>query len=260
MLRAESLSLKQPGRSLVDGLTVEFRRGERWAILGVNGAGKSTLLHALAGLTAPSGGLVRLGGVPVEGQPRKRLARELGVLLQEEAREYWGSVHDFVMLGRYARTRSLFGPTDADREIALRALDALDLRALSGRAYRSLSGGERQRARLAALLAQEPAVFLLDEPLQHLDLAHQVALLERLSEEAANGALIVLVLHDLLFASRYCDHALLLYGDGRHAHGSAQEILQPRLLGELYRFPLQAYRLGEENVLLPARVHGSPRV
>jgi len=261
MLRAEGISLHLPGRSLVRALDLELRPGERWALLGMNGAGKSTLLQVLAGLRAPEEGAVALNGTPLGEQPRKMIARRLGVLLQEEPREYWGSVYDYVMLGRYPHARNLFGPTAADREIALAALAALDLASLAARAYRSLSGGERQRARIAALIAQEPDALLLDEPLQHLDLAHQVALFEELvAHSTRRGALVVVVLHDLLFATRYCDRALLLYGDGRHLHGPVREICTPERLGQLYRFPLQAHDLAGERVLLPSRAPRVPRV
>lgn len=241
-------------RSLIENLDLDLGPGECWAVLGMNGAGKSTLLHVLAGLRAPEAGAIALDRAPIRELPRKTVASRLGVLLQEETREYWGSVHDYVMLGRYPHARSIFGPVAADREIALAALAALDLEPLAQRAYRSLSGGERQRARIAALIAQQPAIFLLDEPLQHLDLAHQVALLDELSGlSVRRSALVVMVLHDLVLASRYCDRVLLLYGDGRHLHGEAHAIFTPERLGELYRFPLQAHQLGGERVLLPAR-------
>lgn len=261
MLRAEHLSLHLPERSLVRELDLEFRPGERWAVLGMNGAGKSTLIQVLAGLRRPEEGSVALDGTPVREQPRRTVARRLGVLLQEETREYWGSVYDYVMLGRYPHARNLFGPAVTDREIALAALSALDLAPLAARAYRSLSGGERQRARIAALIAQQPDALLLDEPLQHLDLAHQVALLEQLvAQSERRSALVVLVLHDLVFAMRYCDRALLLYGDGRHFHGPVAEICTPQRLGELYRFPLEAHDLQGERVLLPSRAPQERRV
>ncbi len=261
MLRAEGVSLRLPERSLVEALEVEFRAGERWAVLGVNGAGKSTLIQVLAGLRVPDGGVVALKGMPIREQSRRSVARCLGVLLQEETRDYWGSVYDYVMLGRYPHARGLFGPAAADRDTVLAALDALDLRTLAARAYRSLSGGERQRARLAALIAQQPDILLLDEPLQHLDLAHQVGLLELLAGQSRpRSALIVLVLHDLMFALRYCDRVLLMYGDGRHLHGPASEMCTPDRLGALYRFPLEAHDLDGERVLLPARTSRNRRV
>lgn len=254
MLRAERLSLAYPGRTLLEGLTLEFRPGQVWAVLGRNGSGKSTLLHVLAALRRPQAGAALLDGVPLDSMPRRRLARRIGVLLQEETHEFWGSVRDFVLLGRYPHALSPFGWHMDDEAVARGEIESLHLAGLADRAFATLSGGERQRARAAALFAQRPLVYLLDEPLQHLDLSHQVAVLERLAREAReHGAVVVMVVHDLLFASRYCDRFLLLHGDGRFAHGGAQEVLDAGHLGELYGFPLDTVEAGGDRLFLPRR-------
>jgi iron complex transport system ATP-binding protein len=257
MLRTDGLRLAYPGQVLVDGLSIEFQPGQVWAVLGRNGSGKSTLLHALAALRQPEAGHVMLHDAMVGTVPRRTLARHIGVLLQEESREFWGSVRDYVLLGRYPHARSPFGWSVEDERIADREIEALHLGGLRNRAFASLSGGERQRARAAALFAQRPAVYLLDEPLQHLDLPHQVAVLERLSMEARNGgAIVVMVLHDLLFAARYCNRFLLLFGDGRFSVGPADEALTADHLGELYGFPLVPVEVGGDRLFLPGRQSG----
>jgi iron complex transport system ATP-binding protein len=257
MLRTEGLRLAYPGQLLVDGLSIEFQPGQVWAVLGRNGSGKSTLLHALAALRQPEAGSVLLRDATVGALPRRALARRIGVLLQEESREFWGSVRDYVLLGRYPHARSPFGWSADDERIAESEIEALHLGALRNRAFASLSGGERQRARAAALFAQRPDVYLLDEPLQHLDLPHQVAVLERLSNEALNrGAIVVMVLHDLLFAARYCSRFLLLFGDGRSSIGPADEALTADHLGELYGFPLVPVEVGGDRLFLPGRQSG----
>jgi iron complex transport system ATP-binding protein len=254
MLRAEHLSLGYPGRTLLEGLTLEFRVGQVWAVLGRNGSGKTTLLHALAALRLPQAGVALLDGAPLDSMPRRRLARRVGVLLQEETHEFWGTVRDFVLLGRYPHALSPFGWHMDDEAVARAEIESLHLADLADRAFATLSGGERQRARAAALFAQQPLVYLLDEPLQHLDLPHQVAVLERLAREAReHGAVVIMVVHDLLFASRYCDRFLLLYGDGRFAHGGAQEVLGAGQLGELYGFPLDVVEAGRDRLFLPRR-------
>lgn len=260
MLRAEHLSLSVPGRMLVDGLTLEFGPGQIWAVLGRNGSGKSTLLHALAALRRPQSGTAILDGVSLGSMSRRSLARRIGVLLQEEPHEFWGSVRDYVLLGRYPHANSPFGWSAEDESVARGEIEALHLTGLARRAFATLSGGERQRTRAAALFAQRPAVYLLDEPLQHLDLPHQVAVLDRLAREAHDrGAVVVMVLHDLLFASRYCNRFLLLYGDGRFVHGAAQEVLNAADLGELYGFPLDAMEAGGERLFLPRKFSGGIR-
>jgi iron complex transport system ATP-binding protein len=254
MLRIDDLRLAYPGRTLVERLSAEFRPGEIWALLGRNGSGKTTLLHALAALRRAQAGRVLLDDALIGALPRRALARHIGVLLQEESREFWGSVRDYVLLGRYPHARSPFGWSAQDESIAQYEIEAMHLHTLGDRAYVSLSGGERQRARAAALFAQQPLIYLLDEPLQHLDLPHQVALLERLSGQARDrGAIVVMALHDLFFAARYCSRFLLLFGDGRCKTGTADEALTANHLGELYGFPLTQVEAGGERLFLPVR-------
>jgi iron complex transport system ATP-binding protein len=214
-------------------------------------------LHALAALRQPESGNVVLRNALVGTLPRRALARHIGVLLQEESREFWGSVRDYVLLGRYPHARSPFGWSVEDERIAEDEIKALHLGGFADRPFASLSGGERQRVRVAALFAQRPAVYLLDEPLQHLDLPHQVAVLDRLSIEARNGgAVVVMVLHDLLFAARYCNRFLLLFGDGRFSFGPADQALTAEHLGELYGFPLVPVEVGGDRLFLPGRQSG----
>lgn len=254
MLHTDAVALRFPGRTLVEGLSADFLPGEVWGVLGRNGSGKSTLLHALAALTTPQSGTVTMDGKPVASQSRRAVARRLGTLLQEESREFWGSARDYVLLGRYPHARSAFGWARDDELIADAEMRALHLDDLAGRSYVSLSGGERQRARLAALFAQRPGIYLLDEPMQHLDLPHQVAVLERLAREARqNAAVVVMVLHDLLFAARYCNRLLLLSGDGHFRMGAASAVMNAENLGKLYGFPLVAVDAGGERLFLPGQ-------
>lgn len=254
MLRAERLTLAHPQRRLLEALTLEFLPGEVWAVLGRNGSGKSTLLRALAGLHQPTGGGVQVGGRPLAVLPRRELALRIGILLQEETREFWGSVRDYVLLGRYPHARGLFGWGVHDYEIAQAEMAAVHLTDLAARPYATLSGGERQRARVAALFAQRAPVLLVDEPLQHLDLAHQVVVLERLRRQARDcGTVVILVLHDLLLAGRYCDHFLLLEGDGGASHGARGDILGGERLSRLYGVALDAVEVDGETLLLPSR-------
>ena len=251
MLRAEGLSIAFPGRTLVDGLSVEFGAGRVWAVLGRNGSGKSTLLRSLAGLQLPQAGRVLLDGVALHSIDRREAASRIGVLLQEETAEFWGTARDYVLMGRHPHADGVFGWSQTGEGIAAAEIAAQNLGALASRAYTTLSGGERQRTRAAALFTQRPRIYLVDEPLQHLDLAHQIGLLERLALEARQGALVIMVLHDLLFASRYCDHFLLLHGDGRSDAGPREQALDAERLSRLYGFPLDAVEVRGERLFLP---------
>jgi iron complex transport system ATP-binding protein len=238
-LTAEALTLGFPGRILCRGLSFAVSSGECWAVLGNNGSGKTTLMHALAGVRNPIAGSVRIDHAPLPVLAAAKRARLIGLLLQEETTEFWGSVLDYVALGRYPHRRSLLG-YDAEAEgLARSQLERMDLARAADQALSTLSGGERQRARLALVLTQDPALFLLDEPLQHLDLRHQMQALDCFATLArGSGRAVVMALHDPTLAGRHCDHAILLYEDEPPLAGSAERVLTSENLERLYRVPL----------------------
>lgn len=238
-LAAIGVTLGFPGRTLVRNASFEVQTGECWAVLGNNGSGKTTLLHTLAGIHQPSGGRVVLDGVPLSTLGASARARRIGLLPQEERVEFWGSVLDYVCLGRYPHRRSLLGWDAHDEERARAELQQMDLAHLADRALDTLSGGERQRARLAQVCTQDPAFYLLDEPLLHLDLRHQQRVLERMTGLArAARTAVVMVLHDPAVAVRCCDRALLLFESGAALAGSAAEVLSADHLERLYGVPV----------------------
>jgi iron complex transport system ATP-binding protein len=254
MLRADRLRLAVPGRVLVEGLTFEAKPGEIWGVLGANGTGKTTLVHALAGLAAPASGSVEIENRDVAGMAAHERAALLGVLLQQEDVEFWGDALDYVLLGRYphkARS-SWLDWSPQDRELARAALVAVGMEAGAARSYATLSGGERQRVRLAQVLAQAPRVFLLDEPLQHLDLRYQaqtLAVFRALAERERRA--VVMVLHDAVWAAGSCTHALVLYEGGRSDAGPAGEILTRVRLEEAYGCPLTELARGSGRAFVP---------
>lgn len=256
MLRAEEIDIAYPGRVLVEDLRIEFAAGQVWGVLGRNGSGKSSLLHVLAGLTPPRQGRIALEGRPLASLARREVAARVGILFQEETTEFWGSVRDYVLMARHPHATGVLDWSPEDEHIASTELERQHLAPFAERPFASLSGGERQRTRAAALFAQRPQVFLVDEPLQHLDLPHQVLFLEMLTAQARAGGLVVVILHDLVFAGRFCDHFLLLHGDGRYDAGSRAEMFDADRLGRLYGFPLQATDVAGERLLLPRSAPG----
>lgn len=241
MLRCDGLTLAVPGRTLCSDLNFVLEAGQMWAVLGRNGSGKTTLIHALAGLQAGVRGTVALDGHRLEETDSASRARAIGVLLQIEDAEFWGSALEYVLLGRFPHARSWFGWQREDEAAALAALGAVGLEPFAARTFTTLSGGERQRVRIAQVLAQDPRVFLLDEPLQHLDLRHQVetlALFRRLALE--EGRAVAMVLHDTLWPGRFCTHALLVH-DGGALAGPAQDVLTRTRLEQLYGCSLEEF-------------------
>jgi len=224
--------------SVVRGLTMDIAPGQCWAVLGNNGSGKTTLLHTLAGIRAPRAGAVTLEEHALRDLDAAERARSIGLLLQEEPLEFWGSVLEYVGLGRYPHRRARFAPALEDERIAREQLDLLELSAFAGRPLASLSGGERQRARLALVLTQQPIYYLLDEPLQHLDLRHQARILAHFAKLAAGGAAVVIVLHDPALAQRHCDHALLVFDRGAPLSGTCETVLTAANLERLYGIPV----------------------
>ena len=237
-LSARGLEAGFTHHSVVRGLTVDIAPGQCWAVLGNNGSGKTTLLHTLAGIRAPRAGAVTLEERALRDLDAAERARRIGLLLQEESLEFWGSVLEYVGLGRYPHRRARLAPALEDERIAREQLDLLELTAFAGRPLASLSGGERQRARLALVLTQQPVYYLLDEPLQHLDLRHQARVFAHFAKLAAGGAAVVIVLHDPVLAQRHCDHALLVFDRGAPLSGACETVLTAANLERLYGIPV----------------------
>jgi iron complex transport system ATP-binding protein len=225
-LTAFQLTLHTGTRTLVESLDLTLEPGEVLGVLGANGAGKSTLLTVLAGLATPKSGRVTLDGQPLASLPPLTRAQHIGLLPQGDESGFFGSIADFVSLGRYP-----FGGVSNDLAPHLATWELSDL---AHRPLATLSGGERQRARLAQLAVQVPRIALLDEPLTHLDPAHQARLLAWARGEADTGKTGVLTLHDPNWAACHCDRLLFLFGDGRWQLGSPAELLTPASLEALY--------------------------
>jgi iron complex transport system ATP-binding protein len=230
----EARDLHLAGR--LDGISATFEPGAITAICGPNGAGKSSLIETLAGLLAPDGGAVLLGGELLAAlHPRER-ARRIGYLPQHGEVAWDLSVRALVMLGRLPHGDRAAEPVE-------RALAALDLEALAERPASTLSGGERARALLARVLAGEPQWILADEPLAALDLAHQLALLGKLRQAAAAGTGVVLVLHDLALAMNHATRVLVLESGRLAADGAPETALSEATIARTWGVP--ARWLGE---------------
>ena len=240
MLEAAGLGLTAGNRELIRALDLSLAPGQCCALLGRNGSGKSSLILALAGLREPQSGKVALDGTPLAAYRRAELARRIAVLLQDEDTDFWGSVLDYVMLGRYPHSRSAWGRDEEGAALARRRLAEFDLADRSSQAYRTLSGGERQRARIAQVLLQDADILLLDEPLQHLDLRHQGQVMRTLSKCAADGKTVLAALHEPGHAARHCGFSLLLYDAGRASLGRSSDMLTQANLEALYQCRLEA--------------------
>lgn len=238
-LETSGLDIRIGSARVCRQLSLQINAGERWAILGRNGAGKTTLLHTLAGLHRPDSGTVELDGEALDNLSRRLIARQVGVLLQDHLDAFPASVIETVLIGRHPYLGALQWEGPDDYAIARAALHAVELDGLENRNVATLSGGERRRLGIATLLTQDPAVLMLDEPTNHLDVHQQIRILDLLqSRSQSEQKTLLLVMHDLNLAVRYCDRFLLLFGTGETAQGNADEVLTRPILERLYGHPM----------------------
>ncbi len=234
-LSAESVTLAYGDRVVVEDLDLTLAAGRITAIVGANGCGKSTLLRALARLITPRSGQVLLDGTRLHDLPSKEVARVLGLLPQSPIAPEGIVVASLVGRGRHPHQRMLAGWTAQDYESVAAALDLTGTADLADRPVDELSGGQRQRVWIAMVLAQETDILLLDEPTTFLDIAHQVEVLDLLTDlNRDRGTTIVMVLHDLNLAARYADE-LVAVKDGRvHAIGSPESVVTEPIMRDVF--------------------------
>ncbi|MEU6312557.1 ABC transporter ATP-binding protein [Streptomyces sp. NPDC047014] len=230
-ITAEGLSWSASGTPVVRGVDVDIAPGETVALLGPNGSGKSSLLRCLAGLRTPDTGTVRYDGTPVRELGARGIARRVAFVEQDSGPDTGLRVADVVGLGRTPFRDRWRGPDAHDRAVVAAALERVGLAHLAGRSWQGLSGGERRRAHIARALAQQPYGLLLDEPTNHLDVKHQLELMELL---AGTDRTVLVALHDLTLAARYCDRLLLLHHGRLIASGTPAEVLTAGNLARVF--------------------------
>lgn len=235
MLRLGNVDADYGVRRVLHQVSLELEAGEMIGVAGPNGAGKSTLVRLLSKVISPTGGEIWLDGVEYRRISRPALARQVAVVPQAPLLPPAFTAMDLVLLGRTPHLGLLARESNRDRRIAQDALEATQALHLAGRRLGELSGGERQRVVIARALAQQPRLLLLDEPTAFLDIGSQLAVLELVRNLNQTQAMTVLaVFHDLSLAAQYCDR-MILFGEGRiRAAGSAETVLRPDLLRELY--------------------------
>ncbi|WP_027897723.1 heme ABC transporter ATP-binding protein [Zestomonas thermotolerans] len=235
MLCVENLGVCRGAKTVLSDVQLELRPGEVLGVLGPNGAGKSTLLGALCGELQPSGGAVLLDERPLGAWSGPERARRLAVLPQSSTLSFAFRVEEVVGMGRLPHASG----RQRDAEIIAAALAAADAGHLVGRSYLELSGGERQRVHLARVLAQlwpgaTGQSLLLDEPTSMLDPLHQHTTLQAARDFAGRGVAVLVILHDLNLAARYCDRILLLDRGRPHALGTPEEVLRAEPLQAVF--------------------------
>jgi len=236
-LQTKDLSCGYGNSVVLRDVTFTLKRGDFVGIIGPNGSGKTTLLRAISGFLQVREGEILVEGESLDSLGHKRLAAKVAVVTQTPETMPPFTVGEFALLGRIPHWRRLqFLEGKRDHTVTQRALELTGISHLKDRPLRELSGGERQLASVARALAQEPQLLFLDEPTAHLDIGHQVQimdLLKRLNREASLTA--VVVLHDLNLAGFYCDRLILLHTGRLFREGHPKDVLTESILEEVYR-------------------------
>jgi len=252
LLAPSALSVTIGSQAICTNFDFDLQSGEYWGVLGGNGIGKTTLLNTLAGLHPAAQGDIQLDGKSLRRWKRKCLARKLGMLFQDSVDTFPATVLEIAMTGRYPYLSFLAIEGKEDFEIVARALDDVALDNMAERQIDTLSGGERRRLALAALLVQDPLIWLLDEPTNHLDLHHQISLLSLIVARAGkNSGALIMVLHDVNLVMRFCTHAMLMIDHDNIICGQVTDVLTIENLARLYQHPVKQVQADGGSFFFP---------
>ncbi len=236
MLEIRNLICGYDAKFLLQEINLKVEDGELIGIIGPNGSGKTTLLRAITKVLKPKKGEILLKGKNIWDMGFRELAREIAVVSQSSDASFM-SVKEFVLLGRIPHYKKFqFFETKGDEEIARKYMTLTDTLRFENQPVGQISGGERQLAVIARAMAQEPELLLLDEPTAHLDITHQVAVLDlirRLNKEF--GLTVIMVLHDLNLAGEYCNRLILINDGQLHKMGEPAEVLTYEIIEEVYK-------------------------
>jgi len=220
---------------ILKDISTALPRGKVTGIIGPNGSGKTTLIKNLSRVLSPDGGSISVLGKALSGYRQKELALVTGMVFQEKETTFEFSVFDLVMMGRYPYKKKFEMENDEDRLKVLEALEKTDVLALKDKCFTALSGGEKQRVMIARALAQEPEILILDEPIAHLDLHHQVEILNLLRRLVKEKQISVLmILHDLNFAYGFCDEVVLLRKGRIYKQGDPRQVITKENIKQVY--------------------------
>jgi iron complex transport system ATP-binding protein len=243
---------------VLNDVSLGFAEGRFTALVGPNGCGKSTLIKAIMGFLPHSQGDITLGGASLRNIQRRDLARRIAYLPQENYCPDHISLAELVELGGYARYSLFGGPGERDRSLFAEALVTVGLEGLAARPVNDLSGGQRQRAWIAMILAQDTDIILLDEPVNHLDIHFQYAILDLLRTLTLRGKTIVAVLHDLNLTAAFADDVVMMR-DGRIvAQGRTADTINARSVRDVFDFDADVFVRGGRLVCLPAPAPQAP--
>lgn len=249
MIEVKSVSKRYEDQLVLQNVSETLPSSGITSIIGPNGAGKSTLLSVISRLLAPDQGQVLIDSLNVNDTNSEQLAKVMSVLRQENHFTSRLSVYDLVSFGRYPYTKGRLNKED--RHYINQALSFLDLLPLADRYLDELSGGQRQRAFVAMVLCQDTKYVLLDEPLNNLDMKHSVAMMKQLRRAADElEKSVVLVIHDINFASAYSDHIIAMKNGKVVFRGEPAEIMVPSVIESIFDLPVTIEQLAGQHIAI----------
>ncbi len=255
-LALRGLRIDYGARPVLHGVTLDLAPGALIGLIGPNGAGKTTLLRACASLIPPTAGQVLLQDRPLEGWNRRARARAVGYLAQEKAALWPVAASRLVALGRLPHLGPWDSLSPSDEAEVAKAMTATDVQHLAQRPVTEISGGELARVLIARLLAGTPSVLLADEPVSGLDPAHAMQVLSIFRALAHEGRTVVVVLHDLALASRFCDRLVLMSDGTVVADGAPLDVLSPAHLARYYGIAADVVPHEGAQVVVPRGLAG----
>ena len=249
-LKIKNISFSYDSVDALKNISFEAEEGEILGIIGPNGSGKTTLLKCINRVLKPKGGVVMLDDMDLSVLNQREIAQKIGVVPQQSFSQFPFTVFDIVLMGRYPYITRFGGEKKEDFDMVEECLNLCGISHLAERLIIEISGGEYQRVIIARALAQNPKVLLLDEPTLHLDINHQIELLELLKSLAKKkNLIIIMVSHDLNLASRFSDKILILKEGKIYRAGLPEEVLTPQIIKEVYGIKVEILRSKITNSL-----------
>ncbi len=241
VLSAKGVTFSYGKEAVLDNLDLDVAKGDFIGLIGPNGSGKTTLLKLLMHILSPSKGKVVLEGRPMEEMKRREISQKIAYVPQEENTNFVFSAMEIVLMGRSPYLKGFQMEGEYDIGISKKAMSITDCWQFKGRDILTLSGGERKRVFIARALAQEPEIILMDEPTTHLDLNHQVEIMEKMLELNKAGLTIIMVSHDINLASSFCTRLAVLKDGKITRSGKPAEIVNSKLLESVYGCKLKTF-------------------
>lgn len=251
LIETQNLSFRIGEKQLLDNVSINIGKGQIIGLIGPNGAGKSTLLKVLANVLSADSGSYFLAGKSIKQYKEKELAKKIGYLAQNATAHWPLSVQRLIELGRlpYQGARSAINSKDS---LAIQAaINKTETAHLLERIVTTLSGGEQTRVFLARLFASKPEVIFADEPIAALDPYHQLHIMEILQEHARQGGTVIVVMHDINLASRFCDQLILMDKGAIRCTGRINDLLQNNVLTDTFRIKLKMFCEGDSYAITP---------